>query len=343
MRWSGAANMPKVSVIIPTYNRAHLVTEAIRSVLEQSIEDLEVIVIDDGSTDRTREIVSPFPVKYVWYENQGPPGARNKGITLSAGEYVAFLDSDDILLPQALEKGVRILSMHPEAAFSYGQAYIIDKEGRVIALEKPHLSHTCVRPGWEELREYLLFGNHFTSSTVMVRRRCLEEAGGFNVAFRRGSSDLELWVRLSEKHAVAHIAEPLAKFREHGGEFSAGRSLSEWEETNSSILGSVLNDLNLNPLLGHLRPTAYFRLYSGLADTACYRRERKTAWHYLKKALRVQPSGLFQRQGLPWLIVFAKVSVPWPLLILARKLKRFVRHLFLLARSAGRLIPLTYM
>ena len=105
--------MPKVSVIIPTYNQARFIAEAIESVLTQTFQDLEIIVIDDGSTDDTPEIVSRLPVKYLFQKNQGVSAAFNYGIKLSGGEYVAFLASDDVLLKDALQKGVDILDNQP--------------------------------------------------------------------------------------------------------------------------------------------------------------------------------------------------------------------------------------
>ncbi len=317
--------MPKVSVVIPTYNRAHLLPECIESVLAQSFRDFEIIVIDDGSTDNTPEIVSAFPVKYVWQENQRLPGARNRGVELARGEYVAFLDSDDTMLRHALERGVEVLGGHPEAGFSYGQAYLVDENGRIFGLEKPRSKQSSVREGWEEMKDYLLFGNHVTESTLMVRRSCLEEVGGFDVAFRSGSSGLEFWVRLAKRQAVAYIAEPLAKFRFHSQNFCAGRSLSEWEKTNSLILESIFSDADLGPLVSHLRPIAYFRLYSALGARACTRGDTKAARDYLYRAWRVHPRSFFKGLGLMWVFLFAKTWVPQPVLALARSVKRHIR------------------
>jgi glycosyltransferase involved in cell wall biosynthesis len=316
--------MTKVSVIIPAYNRAHLLPECLESVLAQSFQDFEIIVVDDGSTDNTHEIVSTFPAKYAWQENQGPPGARNRGIELAHGEYVAFLDSDDALLQDALEKGVEVLDKHPEAAFSHGQAYLMDENSRIYGLTSPHLKYSSVRDGREEITDYLIFGNHVTSSTVMFRRSCLDEVGRCNPAFRSGSVDLDLWLRLAKRYAVAYIAEPLAKFRSHSGSFCGGRNLSEWEQTNSSILESIFNDVDLGPLFSHLRPIAYYRLYFALAARACTRGDTKTARYYLYKALKTRPTDFFRRRGLRWLIQFAETWVPQPALSLARNTKRCV-------------------
>ena len=316
--------MPKVSVVIPTYNRADLLPECLESVLAQSFRDLEIIVIDDGSTDNTREVVSAFPVRYVWQENQRVAAARNKGIELAHGEYIAFLDSDDALFKDALEKGVEVMDSHPEAAFSFGQAYFSDEEGRIFGLEKPHRNKSCVREGWEELRDYLTYGNHFTTTTVMARRSCLKEAGGFDVAFSIGSSDLELWVRLAKRYAVAYIAEPLAIFRQHPICISKGRSLKEWEVTNGSIIDSVCDDAEIGPRLCHLRTTAYFLLYTGHSIRACKRRDMKTSRDYLYRALRVHPRSFLSGRGLIWIYSFARTLLPPSVLAFARNFKRYL-------------------
>ena len=175
--------MPKVSVIIPTYNQAKFIAEAIQSVLNQTFRDFEVIVIDDGSADNTPEIVSAFPVIYSRQEHQRPPAARNRGIKISCGEYISFLDSDDVLLENALEKGVEALNKHPKAGISYGQAYLMDERGCILGLRKAGYERSCVREGIEEIRDFLVSGNHIQPSTVMARRSCLEEVGPFDSAF----------------------------------------------------------------------------------------------------------------------------------------------------------------
>lgn len=319
------AKIVKVSVVIPTYNRAHLLVECLSSVLSQSFRDFEIIVIDDGSTDNTREMISTLPVTYIWQENQGPPAAFNKGIEQAKGEYIAILGSDDTLLNNALAKGVEVLDQCPEVAFSYGQAYLVDENGTVFGLEKPRSSSSYVWDGKDEIRELITFGNHITGSTVMIRRSCLEDVGTFRQDFRSGSEDLDLWIRLARRYSVAYIAEPLAKFRAHYESFSAKRSLSEWETTNSSIFESVFNDTDLGPLFSRLKPATYVRLYLAFADRALFREERRIALSYLVKALRVYPQSLVKDFALSWIFILAKTLFPQPILSVGRKIRRSLR------------------
>jgi len=126
-----------VSVIIPCYNQAHFLDEAIESVLTQTYPNREIIVVDDGSTDNTAEVAGRYSaVRHIYQENAGPSAARNTGVTKSRGEYLVFLDADDRLLPEALEIGVDCLRQHPECAFVSGHCRLIVTDGSLLAKPK---------------------------------------------------------------------------------------------------------------------------------------------------------------------------------------------------------------
>ncbi len=119
-----------VSVVIPCYNQAHFLGEAIESVLAQSYPHLEIVVVDDGSPDNTEEVAARYPgVRYVRQENQGLAAARNTGLRHSRGDYLVFLDADDRLLPEAVEAGLEHLHAHPECAFAFGKWRLIAVDG----------------------------------------------------------------------------------------------------------------------------------------------------------------------------------------------------------------------
>jgi len=321
--------MPKISVVIPTYNRAQLLSECLESVAVQSFRDFEIVLIDDGSTDNTADIASTFHVRYFWQPNRGPVAAFNKGIELSTGEYISILGSDDSLLEQALYRGMQVLDKHPEVGFSYGQAYLTDEKGSIFGLERPRYKSSYVRSGVEEIRDILVFGHHIIGSTVMIRRSCLKDVGVFALAFGSGSEDVDLWVRLAKKYATAYIAEPLAKFRFHPQKFSHERSLKEWESSNSAILESIFDDAELGPVFHHLRPIAYFRLYCNMAGVAYDRGQMRIARAYLFTALRTHPGALFGSLGFNWVSRLAKTWLPRRILAQAQRLKRYVRNLTL--------------
>lgn len=307
--------MPKVSVVIPVYNRAGFLPETIQSIVSQSFSDFEVIVVDDGSTDNTRDSVSSLPVRYVWQENQGASIARNKGFELAKGTYVVFLDSDDVLLKDALAKGVRALDDHPEVGFSYGQGFRVDENGQILGLSRSPCKSSCVRAGVEVLHDIVTFGNYI--SGVMIRRSCIKEGWAFDPTWQ-GSQDLELWVRLAKRYAVAYIAEPLVKYRIHPNRLTQYRKLEEMEQKWNLILESIFNGESL-PLSG--RASAYSRLYWRLAGHALSRRQMKTARIYLFR-VRTCPKTLMTL-GLCWILRFFLTWVPVPALGLASAIKRY--------------------
>jgi glycosyltransferase involved in cell wall biosynthesis len=305
--------MPKVSVIIPTYNRAHYVTEAIQSVLNQSYKDFEIIVIDDGSTDNTREVIERLKdprLKYFYQENQGVCVARNNGINVSVGEYIYFLDSDDVLLENALEKGVRVLNRHPDVALSHGQAYPIDEKGRVFDLPKPKNIRPGVYQGTKEIFHFLRYGNYFCPSLTIVRRSSIIDVGLFDPAFNSGSEDFELWVRLAKQYPVSYIVDPVAKCRVHSSSISAGRDLNEIEKSHGRIFENIFNDVAVGSLFSPQRSKTYFYLHFRLASDAFARGKMKISRIFLFKALKIHPHAFIQSLFFPWLYLFVKTWIP---------------------------------
>ena len=317
--------MPKVSVVIPTYNRANFIAESIQSVLDQTFTDFEIVIIDDGSTDNTREVIDSFRdrrIRYTHQENGGVGSASNRGFELSAGEYIAFFSSDDILVEDALERGVEALDRHPEVAFSYGQIYLMDERGHVFGLRKPRHGHATVRPGTEEIRKAIIDGNHIPAMTIMARRNCLFEVGLYDPAFSDGSEDLDLWVRLARKYPVAYIPAPLAKYRMHSGCMTIARAVDEELETKSRILESVFNDPELGPRFASLRSRAYFYLHLRLARHAYEAGDMKSSREQLSAALKFNHGKLFEVLHLTWIYQFAKTWIPLAILPSIRNARR---------------------
>ena len=316
--------MPKVSVVIPTYNRAHLIGETIQSVLCQTFRDFETIIVDDGSNDNTREVVSRFPVKYFHQENRGVSAARNAGIKLSSGQYIAFLDSDDLWLRHALEKGVQALDRYPEAGFAYGQGYLTDERGHIFGLIKSSfLRDSSVVDGKELIRE-MLSTYTVPIGTAMYRKYCIDTVGGFNEAMKM-AEDRAFHASLAKRYQVAYIAEPLLVWRVHSHSVSAAPALQEVEEYNHIVLESIFNDEELGPLFQPERAKAYFKLYYRLADQAYGCRMMKTARTYLFRAMRTYPRESFRDLGISCGFLFAKTWLPLPILTLIRTGKNYLR------------------
>ncbi len=199
--------MVKVSAIIPTYNREKLVVKAVASALAQDYSDLEVIVIDDGSTDNTKEALKQFEgrIKYVYQPNSGLSSARIRGFNESNGDYLAFLDSDDMWLANKTTKQVAALDNDPGLAFVFSETYVIDKEDRTVK--------TWERAGREGLRD--LFDICYVwIVTVMIRRSSYEAVNGFDPDLH-SCQDYDLFLRLMNRYPYSFMEETLAKYRKH--------------------------------------------------------------------------------------------------------------------------------
>src|SRR5437773_3361686 len=190
-----------VSVVIPTFNSADYLAQAIQSVLVQTYQDFEIIVVDDASTDHTEEVLRPFAKRicYVRQDRGGPSVARNRGILQARGEMIAFLDADDVWRPTKLARQVEFLDYYPEACLVYtdftrGPQPGSNNESRLQAF-KPRDSTQAFQGLLEE--------NFIATPTVMVRRSALARSGLFDPKLR-GSEDLDLWLRLAGKPGGWH-------------------------------------------------------------------------------------------------------------------------------------------
>jgi glycosyltransferase involved in cell wall biosynthesis len=197
----------KVSVIIPTHNRASVIGRAVASVRAQTFHDMEIIVVDDGSTDDTPQIVQSIHdprIRYIRCQtNRGPSAARNVGLKAARGEYVAFLDSDDEWAPEKTEKQVRLLdSLSDDWGYcSTGTRFIKD------GWRESHLCPTPVRQGYTFAD--LLFGKLYVPTPgLVIRRACLKRVGFFDERLRV-NEDYELLIRLSREYRLAVLPEPL--------------------------------------------------------------------------------------------------------------------------------------
>lgn len=208
---SAGKQTPLVSVVIPTYNRADHIAETIGSVLQQTYENIEIIVVDDGSTDNTPEVVSRFlpRVQYVWQENSERGVSRNHGLRLAKGEFVAFLDSDDLWLPDKTEHDVAFFGSHPEVGVVYGDAVQIDGQGRTLGVVR-------VRGPSGRITGKLLQNNYVLMSAHLARISLVTEIGGFREERDlSGSEDWEMWVRLSLHTDFAYVPKVLGQVRTH--------------------------------------------------------------------------------------------------------------------------------
>ncbi len=201
-----------VSVVIPTWNRASLVPKAVESVLAQTSPVAEILIVDDGSTDDTAEVVRrlPGPVRYLHKRNGGAASARNLGIREARNPYIALLDSDDVWRPDKIERQCAVLDARPNVVVVHSAARIIGPDGRPTGevWGKPEYQ------GW--VRRKLLFANGVNASSVLARREAILQAGGYDERFRL-LENWELWLRMSKLGEFAYQPECLVEYRRHDG------------------------------------------------------------------------------------------------------------------------------
>jgi glycosyltransferase involved in cell wall biosynthesis len=203
-----------VTVVIPCYNQAHFLGEAIESVLAQSYPNFEIIVVDDGSTDNTSEVASGYPsekVRLLGQKNKGRSAARNLGLRQSRGEYVVFLDSDDRLLPEALEVGERELEAHPECAFVSGHIRRIGADGSPLRTPPQALHKAHVKDHYARLLRYNYI---WTTGPVMYRRSVFDTVDGFDSSLEP-CEDWDIYLRIAGGYPVHHHGEVVAEYRQH--------------------------------------------------------------------------------------------------------------------------------
>ncbi|MGA1867625.1 MAG: glycosyltransferase [bacterium] len=203
--------MSFVSVIIPTYNRDWFIGDAIKSVLQQTYMDFEIIIVDDGSTDKTQERIKSFfnkKIKYFYKKNGGAASALNLGIKHSKGKYIARLDSDDIFEPEKLEKQVKLLDSNQDIGLVYTQAYNIDENGNILELYPKN--HTCPQESLKTLRHFLFP----PSQSIMFRKNCIDKIGYFDENMPI-TEDWDFCIRMAQYYQFAYIDEPLVKIRKH--------------------------------------------------------------------------------------------------------------------------------
>jgi glycosyltransferase involved in cell wall biosynthesis len=215
---SPRARDPLVSVIVPCYNGAAFLEETLRSALAQSYAQVEVVVVDDGSTDSSPEIARRFPVRYIRQPNRGLCEARNVGIRESKGDYLVFLDADDRLKPRAIEAGLRALSQRPDCAMTVGDHVFIAADGGYLASSAKECStHSHY--------EALLKSNFIEMiASVLFRRSIFDELGGFDATLRV-AEDYELYLRIARALPICCHAAIVAEYRKHGTNTSRNSEL----------------------------------------------------------------------------------------------------------------------
>ena len=250
----------EVSVIIPTYNSAAYVVEAVESVLNQSFRDLEIIVIDDGSTDDTESVLSAYRTKlrYIRQPNSGVAAARNRGIEESRGRYVAFLDADDTWLKDKLERQLAALASGSNHRVCYTAFTLVDSNLSPLGTVRSNRAGST-------LEDLLLRGNVIGSiCTVLCERSLFETVGGFDDRLSQ-CADWDMWVRLAAQTEFLYLDEPTVTYRQH--ELNMSRNAPLLEQDSVCVLEKGFAMPGLAESIKSQSRAAFARNYMVLAGT----------------------------------------------------------------------------
>jgi glycosyltransferase involved in cell wall biosynthesis len=273
-------------VVVPVYNQERYVAECVASALDQTFADREVVVVDDGSTDRTPEILAAFGdrIRYVRQENRGAAAALNHGVRLARGEYVAWLSSDDVYLPRKLERQVALLDADPAVDLVYTDFCEIDGEGRLLReIRSPYYADR------HEFARRLLWNNFVNGSSVLLRRRAFDAAGGFDESMRL-HADGTMWFRLLKNGRFGHVPEMLLKYRWHAG--NASHDGAAMRRYLVDYYDRVLGSWSLEELFGDRadRPGWRAEALRELGDLFVYRGITAKALASYRRALALAPA-----------------------------------------------------
>lgn len=225
-------NNSLVSVVIPTYNRANLLPNAINSVINQTFKNWELIIVDDGSIDNTKDVISEFikkdsRVKYFYQKNSGQPSAMNLGIKNSKGNYIAFLDDDDEWLPEKLEKQINKIKSDKLIGLVFTDAIILDGKTNV------NKRSDIIKPSSGFVYKELLKTNFITATSVIIAKEIFEKIGLFDESFIikiTQIQDYDMWLRIAKYYKIEYISEPLVKY-------NYIQKINNWEKKNYAYRG----------------------------------------------------------------------------------------------------------
>jgi len=279
--------MPTVSVIIHTYNNEKFIAETVESVLSQTYKDYEIIVVDDGSVDGTREALMPYmqKIRYHYKENGGIASAKNAGINLSQSELVAFLDHDDLWVPDKLQLQMECFKENPLLGLVYAK-YTSFRDGKELRT-KPEKGYS----GW--IFKELLAKSFIQTSTVVVKKKCLNAVGPYDESFSLGD-EYDMFLRISKKFQCGFVNKGLTRYRVH--------------DTNASNNDFLFDNENLG---------VYKKIYNNFTDLDTEEKKilRKRIARYSMKVAeglnsqgKLEESKKYQKEALRYLPFYKRIT-----------------------------------
>lgn len=281
-----------VSVIIPAYNAERFIRQTLDSVKNQTFRDFEVLVVDDGSTDETAKIVESYsdPVFCLRKTNGGVSSARNYGIEKARGKYIAFLDADDVWMPEKLEKQVALLESNPDVGLCYTAAIVVDEnsneKGRIEAKK------------YDDATEGLLLNmNILILSSSFVRKDIVLQTGGFDSEFST-CADKDYWLRLSLLTKFAPVNEFLVKYRDVSGSMSSDPELSRRDTLG--VLRKFFSLQNLPSKYKNLENKAYSNSLMVISGEFLHSGNLRESLRCMWQSVKRHPQNISRPLGLPF-------------------------------------------
>jgi glycosyltransferase involved in cell wall biosynthesis len=284
---------PIVSVVIPAYNSASFVADAAKSALAQTLAPLEVIVVDDGSTDGTDQALEPLlhRTHMIRQDNQGVGAARNAGIRLARGDYIAFLDADDVWLPKKLERQMRLFAQDPRVAMVHCGLIEVDQAMHPVGERLDGLEGDDVAMKMLHGQGGLLHG---VGSTVVVTREAIGEVGPYDIEVPP-SEDWEFSYRIARRYRIAFVREPLVLYRQHAG--NAHRNIPHQERGMMLALNKVFD--TDDPEVLRLKRRSYATVHAWLAGSYWETRDMRPFLRHTLAAGLLYPPALRRAAGFP--------------------------------------------
>lgn len=289
-------DLPKVSVVIPNYNYEKYVARTINSVLAQTYPNLEIIVIDDGSKDNSLEVLKSFgdKIKVVRQKNQGVSRARNYGVELSSGEYIAFLDADDLWLSDKIEKQLAKFKTNESYGLVHCSMSLINLEDEIIG------ENSSGQEGWV-FEEFLKFQSGVVigaGSTALLKRSVFEEIGGFDLRLST-SADWDLSCRIARRYEIGFIREPLALYRIHNSNMHSNINLMRHDMLIGFEKAFAAEPERLRAIKGE----CYGNLHYALAGSYFHSKKYANFVRHLLKSVFYNPQKLIEFANFPtrWL------------------------------------------
>lgn len=294
-------NQPPVSVIIPNYNYACYLREAIDSALNQTYRNIEIIVVDDGSQDNSAEVLESYSdkIKFIQQQNQGVSAARNVGFQASSGDYIAFLDADDVWLPQKIEKQIKRFLDDVELGLVHVGLEDIDADGNKLKI------HVDGLEGWVS-QELLLFKRPVIlggGSGMLIPRKIFEETGGFDLQLST-SADWDIFYQISSRYQVGFVPEILMKYRVHDSNMHSNIPRMERE----MMIGYKKAFSETSDKVQSIKRTAYGNLHQVLAGSYFRAGQYSAFAKHALRSIRLTPTNFIYFASFPLRFLRRKTS-----------------------------------